>query len=230
MSGMFCFCLHGSLLKLPETEGDTSLRPSPEDGPPALGSKDQKSPCGPLELGGKDGRTLGLCHSVPVDENSPPDLLPVLSRCPSSPRHTPLTSVPPQQPPPPLLQLLGGGASPLPSPRCSSLSQRFDSDPDSAPSPPCSQPYMLCRGPDRVQGSEDPACPPSIPALTRHIQALKKRVRRFEDQFKQERNYKPSLDDKYSDPEMIGVTGELARARRQLKGTNSGWFLNASRL
>lgn len=42
-----------------------------------------------------------------------------------------------------LFQLLGGGSSPLPSPRCSSLSQRFNSDPDSAPSPPCSQQYML---------------------------------------------------------------------------------------
>lgn len=41
-----------------------------------------------------------------------------------------------------LLQLLGGGPSPLPSPRCSNLSMRFNSDPDSAPSPPCSQQYM----------------------------------------------------------------------------------------
>lgn len=44
-----------------------------------------------------------------------------------------------------LLQLLAGGPSPLPSPRCSSLSHslRFNSDPDTAPSPPCSQQYML---------------------------------------------------------------------------------------
>lgn len=44
-----------------------------------------------------------------------------------------------------LLQLLAGGPSPLPSPRCSSLthSLRFISDPDTAPSPPCSQQYIL---------------------------------------------------------------------------------------
>lgn len=86
------------------------------------------------------------------------ELLTVLSR------HQPLVPVPPgdvvpsSSPPLPgssptgeageggggaLFQLLGGGGSPLPSPRCSSLSQRFNSDPDSAPSPPCSQQYML---------------------------------------------------------------------------------------
>lgn len=71
---MFCFCLQSSLLKLQalEVEGGPSLGPSPEESPPALGSKEQKSPCGPVELGEKDGKTLALCHSVPADENSPP--------------------------------------------------------------------------------------------------------------------------------------------------------------
>ncbi|KAF1393488.1 hypothetical protein PFLUV_G00016440 [Perca fluviatilis] len=177
MSGMFCFCLHSSLLKLQrlEVEGGPSLRQSPEESHPALGSKEQKSPSGPMELGG-----------VPADENSPPGQLPVLSRPPLSPRPTP-------------------------------LSHRFNSDPDSAPSPPCSQQYILCRGPDRAEGSEDQACPPSIQSLTRHIQALKKKVRRFEDQFEHEMNYQPSHNDKYSNPEMVRVMGDLAKARKQLK-------------
>ncbi|XP_054860676.1 protein FAM13C-like isoform X2 [Amphiprion ocellaris] len=258
---MFCFCLQSSLLKLQalEVEGGPSLGPSPEDSPPALGSKEQKSPGVPPELGGKDGKTLVQCHSVPSDENSPPELLAVLTRPPQSPRHQPLTSIQPGQqplipdsvlPPSPhhspsypqrgspggdgggegpdgggggsggggaLLQLLAGGPSPLPSPRCSSHSLRFNSDPDSAPSPPCSQQYMLCRG--RVDRTEEPEdhCPPSIPFLTRHIQTLKKKVRRFEDQFELEMNYKPSHNDKYSNPEMVRVMGELAKARKQLK-------------
>uniref|UniRef100_A0A3B4WBA8 Family with sequence similarity 13 member C n=1 Tax=Seriola lalandi dorsalis TaxID=1841481 RepID=A0A3B4WBA8_SERLL len=118
-----------------------------------------------------------------------------------------------------LLQLLAGGPSPLPSPRCSSLSHslRFNSDPDTAPSPPCSQ-QSRGRG-DRTEGSED-MCPPSIPFLTRQIQTLKKKVRRFEDQFEQEMNYKPSHNDKYSNPEMVRVMSELAKARKQLKGKN----------
>ncbi|KAG8009248.1 Protein FAM13C [Nibea albiflora] len=253
---MFCFCLQSSLLKLQalEVEGGSSLGPSPEESPPALGSKDQKSPCSPVELGGKEGKTLALCHSVPTDENSPPELLTVLNRPPQSPRHQPLTTIHPgQQPLTPdgalplsphhssyspqrsspggegggagggggggaLLQLLAGGPSPLPSPRCSSLSHslRFNSDPDTAPSPPCSQQYILCRGRDRPESSED-ECPSSIPFLSRQIQTLKKKVRRFEDQFEQEMNYKPSHNDKYSNPEMIRVMSELAKARKQLK-------------
>ncbi|AWP18214.1 hypothetical protein SMAX5B_007228 [Scophthalmus maximus] len=111
-------------------------------------------------------------------------------------------------------QLLAGGPAPLPSPRCSSLSLRFNSDPDTAPSPPCSQ-QSRGRG-DRTEGSEDQYLA-SIPFLTRQIQALKKKVRRFEDQFEQEMNYKPSHNDKYSNPEMISVMSELAKARKQLK-------------
>ncbi|XP_044034144.1 protein FAM13C-like [Siniperca chuatsi] len=253
---MFCFCLQSSLLKLQalEVEGGPSLGPSPEESPPALGSKEQKSPCGLVELGGKEGKTVALCHSIPADENSPPELLTVLTRPSQSPRHQLLTTIHPGQQPltpdgalppsphhspysPPrsspggeagggggegeggaLLQLLAGGPSPLPSPRCSSLSHslRFNSDPDTAPSPPCSQQYIVCRGRDRPEGSED-ECPSSIPFLSRQIQTLKKRVRRFEDQFEQEMNYKPSHNDKYSNPEMIRVMNELAKARKQLK-------------
>ncbi|XP_070846014.1 protein FAM13C-like [Chaetodon trifascialis] len=254
---MFCFCLQSSLLKLQalEVEGGPSLGPSPEGSPPSLCSKEQKSPCGPVELGGKERKTLALCHNVPADENSPPELLTVLTRPPLSPRHQPLTTIHPGQqsltpdgalPPSPhhspyspqrsspgseggggggeggaagaLLQLLAGGPSPLPSPRCTSLSHslRFNSDPDTAPSPPCSQQYMLCRGRDRPETSED-ECPSSIPFLTRQIQTLKKKVRRFEDHFEQEMNYKPSHNDKYSNPEMIRVMSELAKARKQLK-------------
>lgn len=72
-SGMFCFCLQSSLLKLQalEVDGGPSLAPSPEESPPALGSKDQKSPCSPVDFGGlKDGKTIAMCHSA--DENSPP--------------------------------------------------------------------------------------------------------------------------------------------------------------
>ncbi|XP_061564518.1 protein FAM13A-like [Cololabis saira] len=186
-------------------------------------------------------------HHHPADENDPPELLTVLARPPQSPRHQPLTPIHlGRQPPPPngsplyspqrspggeggggdgsegggggggaLLQLLSGLSSPLPSPRCSGHSQRFNSDPDTAPSPPCSQQYILCRG-TRTEASGD-ELPPSIPFLTRQIQSLKKRVRRFEDQFEQEMNYKPSHNDKYSNPEMVGVMSELATARKQLK-------------
>ncbi|KAM4527006.1 protein FAM13A-like isoform 1-T1 [Fundulus diaphanus] len=251
---MFCFCLQSSLLKLQalDVEGGSSQGPSLEESPSALGSKDQKSPCVPAELGGKDGRTTALCHRASSDENHPPaEVLTVLTRPTQPPRHQPLASIHPSQQPlasdgvssasphhspqrsipgfevgsgdgsegggGALLQLLAGLPSPLPSPRCCSPSLRFNSDPDTAPSPPCSQQYILCRRlGDRTDVSED-ECPTSIPFLTRHIQSLKKRVRKFEDQFEQEMNFKPSHNDKYSNPEMIRVMSELAKARKQLK-------------
>ncbi|XP_056153405.1 protein FAM13C [Lampris incognitus] len=265
---MFCFCLQSSLLKLQalEVDGGPSLGPSPEESPPPSESKEQGSPGVPGIHGGKEARTLALCHSYPADENSPPELLTGLTRPPQSPKsqspkHQPLTQLQPNQhqpaqnqpltadggPPaspqhPPyspqrsspggekeggggeggggsaLLHLLAGGHSPLPSPRCSSLSHslRFNTDPDTAPSPPCSQQYILARGHDRLEEAVH-GCPPSIPLLTRHIQALKKKVRRYEEQFEQELNYKPSHNDKYSNPEMVRVMTDLAKARKQLK-------------
>ncbi|KAI4785168.1 hypothetical protein KUCAC02_037923, partial [Chaenocephalus aceratus] len=101
-----------------------------------------------------------------------------------------------------------GGPGPLPSPRCLTHSLRFNSDPEAAPSPPCSQQYM-CRALDRVDVSEDPGSP-SVSFLTRQIQALKKKVRRFEDQFEQDMKYKPTHNDKYSNPEMIRAVGVRA--------------------
>ncbi|XP_033933445.2 protein FAM13A-like, partial [Pseudochaenichthys georgianus] len=200
---MFCFCLQSSLLKLRALEGEGGPSPgsSPDESPPPLGSKGQKSPPSPGETGG--GETLALCHSPPAtDENSPPEPL-----APLSPTGEEGGGA--------LLQLLSGGPGPLPSPRCLTHSLRFNSDPEAAPSPPCSQQYM-CRALDRVDVSEDPGSP-SVSFLTRQIQALKKKVRRFEDQFEQDMKYKPTHNDKYSNPEMIRVMGELASARKRLK-------------
>lgn len=71
---MFCFCLQSSLLKLQalEVEGGASLAQSPDEGSPAQGSKEKKSPCGPPELRGNEGKTPALCHGVFSDENNLP--------------------------------------------------------------------------------------------------------------------------------------------------------------
>lgn len=49
-----------------------------------------------------------------------------------------------------------------------------------------------CRGRDRQAASED-CGGSSVSFLTRHIQSLKKRVRRFEEQFEEEMKYKVLL-------------------------------------
>ncbi|XP_034050289.1 protein FAM13C isoform X2 [Thalassophryne amazonica] len=237
---MFCFCLQRSLIKLRsfEVDGCRSLRTSPEDSPQTLDSKEPKGP-------DEEKETLALCHTAPTEENGASELL-ALNTSPQSSWNPSLTTTHTQttsgvlisNPQNPvhspqrtssgvtceggqddrgggaLLQLLTGGGSPLPSPRCCSHSQRFNSDPDIAPSPPCSQPFILSR--TLSEGTDD-ARPLSVSFLSRHIQTLKRRVRRFEDHFEQEMNYKPSHNDKYSNPEMVTVMNELAKARKQLK-------------
>lgn len=47
-----------------------------------------------------------------------------------------------------------------------------------------------CRGRERHAASEDCGGSSSVSFLTRHIQSLKKRVRRFEEQFEEEMKYK----------------------------------------
>ncbi|KAL7857584.1 hypothetical protein SRHO_G00164830 [Serrasalmus rhombeus] len=111
------------------------------------------------------------------------------------------------------------GTAPCPPPRCASLSlsQRFNTDPESAPSPPCSQHVIMPRAVVRPVTADDAKDAPSIPLLTKHIQTLKRKIRKFEERFEQEMNYKPSHNDKSANPEMFKLMTELARSRKQLK-------------
>uniref|UniRef100_A0A8C1J312 Family with sequence similarity 13 member C n=1 Tax=Cyprinus carpio TaxID=7962 RepID=A0A8C1J312_CYPCA len=118
-----------------------------------------------------------------------------------------------------LIQHITDDNSPLPSPRCSSLSQsqRFNTDPESAPSPPCAQHLIMARGVVRTEVSGDAMEATSIPNLTKHIQTLKRKIRKFEERFEQEMKYKPSHNDKSANPEIFKLMSELARSRKQLK-------------
>ncbi|XP_030643300.1 protein FAM13A-like [Chanos chanos] len=118
----------------------------------------------------------------------------------------------------PFLKHITDGDSPLPSPCCPTMSrsQRFSTDPDSAPSPPCSQDYVTSRctlQDDSTHGLKEL----SIPVLRRHIQTLKKRIKIFEDSFQQAKNYKPAHNDKTADPNIAKLMSELSKARKQLK-------------
>uniref|UniRef100_A0AAR2K8H3 FAM13A-like domain-containing protein n=1 Tax=Pygocentrus nattereri TaxID=42514 RepID=A0AAR2K8H3_PYGNA len=137
----------------------------------------------------------------------------------------------PQSPGPSrLIYSITDGNSPLPSPRCASLSlsQRFNTDPESAPSPPCSQHVIMPRAVVRPVTADDAKDAPSIPLLTKHIQTLKRKIRKFEERFEQEMNYKPSHNDKSANPEMFKLMTELARSRKQLKGRQSNVAIKIS--
>ncbi|KAJ8388228.1 hypothetical protein AAFF_G00135990 [Aldrovandia affinis] len=118
-----------------------------------------------------------------------------------------------------LLLHIADDDSPLPSPRCPSLSQsqRFHSDPEAAPSPPCSQPFIKARSIARAELPESSTDTLSVTLLMKHIQALKRKIRRFEDRFERERKYRPSHNDKTADPETFQLMSDLAKSRKQLR-------------
>ncbi|KAG9346012.1 hypothetical protein JZ751_007827 [Albula glossodonta] len=198
---MFCFCFQSSLLKLQALEVDmcSSLGPAAEDGGPVQSSKE-----------------LSVPPSLSGEESSPAEPKPVL-RPPAQEGE----GTEGQQSPGPsrLLHHITDGDSPLPSPRCASFSQsqRFNSDTEAAPSPPCSQQFIMARGIDRTETTEVAKDTLSIPLLTKHIQTLKRRIRKFEERFEQERKYRPSHNDKTANPEMSKLMNELAKSRKQLK-------------
>uniref|UniRef100_A0A3B4UYL2 Protein FAM13C-like n=1 Tax=Seriola dumerili TaxID=41447 RepID=A0A3B4UYL2_SERDU len=105
---------------------------------------------------------------------------------------------------------------PVPSPRCPNLSHslRFNLDPDTAPSPPCSQHIRMTRCGIHTEPDEGSV---SISMLNRHIHSLRKRIRHFEERFEQEKHYKPAHNDKTAHPEVARLMKELIKSRKQLK-------------
>ncbi|XP_012513051.1 PREDICTED: protein FAM13C isoform X5 [Propithecus coquereli] len=96
-----------------------------------------------------------------------------------------------------LLYHITDGDNPLLSPRCSifSQSQRFNLDPESAPSPPSTQQFMMPRSSSRC-GCGDGKETQTITQLTKHIQSLKRKIRKFEEKFEQEKKYRVTKQDK----------------------------------
>nr|DBA15188.1 TPA: hypothetical protein GDO54_004432 [Pyxicephalus adspersus] len=117
-----------------------------------------------------------------------------------------------------LLFHITDGDNPVLSPRCSifSQSQGFNLDPESAPSPPSSQQFMMPRSTSRGN-CEDPKEPLTVIQLTKQIQNLKKKIRKYEDKFELEKNYRPSHSEKTSNLEVLKWMNDLAKARKQLK-------------
>uniref|UniRef100_H3AU09 Family with sequence similarity 13 member C n=1 Tax=Latimeria chalumnae TaxID=7897 RepID=H3AU09_LATCH len=200
---MFCFCLQSSLLKLQALEADlcSTFLSSQEDGAQVQGHKD---PCSQLN------------HSCQADETSSGGPISALkTQHNESDYGDEVHSSPgPSQ----LLHHITDGGNPLLSPRCSSFSQsqRFNSDPESAPSPPSSQLFMMSRSSSRGN-IEDATEPISVAELTKHIQNLKRKIRKYEERFEKEKKYKPSHSDKTANPDVLKWMNDLAKGRKHLK-------------
>ncbi|KAM7155102.1 protein FAM13A isoform 7-T7 [Molossus nigricans] len=115
-------------------------------------------------------------------------------------------------------QLLDEDSDPMLSPRFYAYGQsrQYLDDTEVPPSPPNSHSFMRQRS--SSLGSYDDEHEDLTPAqLTRRIQSLKKKIRKFEDRFEEERKYRPSHSDKAANPEVLKWTNELAKFRKQLK-------------
>ncbi|CAB1337009.1 unnamed protein product [Coregonus sp. 'balchen'] len=55
--------------------------------------------------------------------------------------------------------------------------------------------------------------------LTKKLQSLKKKIKQFEEQFENERNYKPSHGDRAANPKVLKWMTDLTKLRKQLKGS-----------
>ncbi|XP_042638345.1 protein FAM13A [Orycteropus afer afer] len=115
-------------------------------------------------------------------------------------------------------QLLDEDSDPMLSPRFYAYGQsrQYLDDTEVPPSPPNSHSFMRQRS--SSLGSYDDEQEDLTPAqLTRRIQNLKKKIRKFEDRFEEERKYRPSHSDKAANPEVLRWTNDLAKFRKQLK-------------
>ncbi|XP_069756795.1 protein FAM13C isoform X2 [Narcine bancroftii] len=198
---MFCFCLQSSWMKLQALDVDLcpSFLSSPEERAAAAEEQaPQPAGNGPAEEGGS-GEPIPAFKSWQTELENGREA----HRSPGADR---------------LLQHVAEGDNPLISPRCSSFSksQRFVLDTETAPSPPSAQLFIMPRNSSLVN-SEAENAPVLVMQLTKQIQNLRKKIRKYEEKFEQEKKYRPSHSDKVGDPEVLKWMNDLTRARKQLK-------------
>ncbi|XP_063314709.1 protein FAM13A isoform X1 [Pelobates fuscus] len=117
-------------------------------------------------------------------------------------------------------QLLEADSDPMLSPRFYAYghSQQYLDDPEVPPSPPNSHSFISRRRSSSLGSHEDDRDEDLTPVqLTRKIQSLKKKIRKFEERFEEDRKYRPSHRDKATNPEVLKWMNELAKFRKQLK-------------
>ncbi|XP_071419265.1 protein FAM13C isoform X3 [Pithys albifrons albifrons] len=211
-----------SLLKLQALESDlcSAFLPSQEDAPQLPPPRDAAPPSAQADGAGGGEQyhfispiiDFNLMHQQRDSEEPVPAHRDWQSDMESSPQehHSLGTSR--------LLYHITDGDNPLLSPRCSifSQSQRFNLDTESAPSPPSAQPFMVPRSSSRCN-CEDCKEPQTVTQLTKHLQSLKRKIRKYEEKFEQEKKYLPSHGDKTSNPEVLKWMNALAKGRKQLK-------------
>ncbi|KAG8593212.1 hypothetical protein GDO81_000766 [Engystomops pustulosus] len=117
--------------------------------------------------------------------------------------------------------LLEADSDPMLSPRFYAYghSQQYLDDTEVPPSPPNSHSFMRRRSSSLGSHEEDRDEDLTPAQITRKIQSLKKKIRKFEEKFEEDRKYRPSHRDKATNPEVLKWMNELTKFRKQLKET-----------
>ncbi|XP_052463883.1 protein FAM13A isoform X7 [Carassius gibelio] len=116
-------------------------------------------------------------------------------------------------------QLLEEDSDPMVSPRFYAYgdSQQYLDDTEVPPSPPNAHSFMSRRRSSSLGSCDDDREELTSAQLSKRIHVLKKKIRRFEERFEEERKYRPSHGDKAANPEVLRWMNELAKMRKDLK-------------
>ncbi|XP_030643534.1 protein FAM13A isoform X2 [Chanos chanos] len=116
-------------------------------------------------------------------------------------------------------QLLEGDTDPMLSPRFYAYgqSQQFLDDTEVPPSPPNAHSFVSRRRSSSLGSCDDGREELTSAQLSKKIHSLKRKIRKFEEKFEEERKYRPSHSDKAANPEVLRWMNELAKLRKDLK-------------
>ncbi|KAK2909238.1 hypothetical protein Q8A67_005075 [Cirrhinus molitorella] len=116
-------------------------------------------------------------------------------------------------------QLLEEDSDPMVSPRFYAYGdgQQYLDDTEVPPSPPNAHSFVSRRRSSSLGSCDDDREELTSAQLSKRIHVLKKKIRRFEEKFEEERKYRPSHGDKAANPEVLRWMNELAKMRKDLK-------------
>ncbi|XP_050971244.1 protein FAM13A isoform X1 [Labeo rohita] len=116
-------------------------------------------------------------------------------------------------------QLLEEDSDPMVSPRFYNYGdgQQYLDDTEVPPSPPNAHSFVSRRRSSSLGSCDDDREELTSAQLSKRIHILKKKIKRFEEKFEEERKYRPSHSDKAANPEVLRWMNELARMRKDLK-------------
>ncbi|TSK22491.1 Protein FAM13A [Bagarius yarrelli] len=116
-------------------------------------------------------------------------------------------------------QLLEEDSDPMLSPRFYAYgnSQQYLDDTEVPPSPPNTHSFVSRRRSSSLGSCDNEREELTSSQLSKKIHSLKKKIRKFEEKFEEERKYRPSHSDKAANPEVLRWMNELAKLRKDLK-------------